>query len=290
MTTELYRREPWLCHTAAVEALGSAGIAVPAEWAQLKRRYDQFVDHIDDPGATLAAEIITPNGGGGDISLLRSLALLDELTHSGTEARVADKVRAQVLEALREIYAPIASSNYRRAADRYDTAADQFARCAALVDVDAGVDQLAALQPGQREAYFDAQRATADLDHALNVLLAAASLAGAPPDVSFVINADVETMGAQIAIATDPGKAHRRRVWEGWNSKGLRCGRWGALLKIGVRLQAAKHPDTPPFPTPQPLFHVFDDHQRLRTWDPEDRKELPRGWIRAQEGWYGSGD
>jgi hypothetical protein len=39
-------------------------------------------------------------------------------------------------------YEPVAQSNYRKAAQRFDGIAEQFIKCANIVDVDAGSDAI----------------------------------------------------------------------------------------------------------------------------------------------------
>jgi len=163
-----------------------------------------------------------------------------ELGNSHTRSRLA---RA-VLPALRAAYAESAAANYASFAKRYDEAAGRLTKCAAVVDITLDADRVVAFDAKQRGAWMDAAVITKEVDRLLAVLVDAATLAG-------IRDADSH-VGTRIAMACDPGTAHRRRVFEAWASKG-RCGKWAALLALGVTLRAATLDGFAPYADPAPI-------------------------------------
>jgi hypothetical protein len=213
-----FTRDPWRAHVSAVEVLRQCGIEPPAPWSALLGRYTHFIELPDAAADRLAAEIVSPNGA--NVSLLRALALVEEIARGGDDSGVNSKVQAAVLRELETLYQPVAQHNYKLSAQRFDAAAKAFTALAGACDAEASGDTLVHASPAARQAWLDAPAAAAALEEALRPLLAAAALAGAPGDVAFISGGtDTATVEHQIAIACDPGKAHRRRVWEAWARK-----------------------------------------------------------------------
>lgn len=119
-----------------------------------------------------------------------------------------------------------------------------------------------------RAAWLDAQQHAATLDQSLTVLVDAANLAGwagATPD-------------RVIPLATEPGNAHRRRVYEVWAKTDGNCRRWSALLALGVEIVAPSDlDDIHAYRAPRPLEtkQVHNGYGiRQVEWDPEDPDNL----------------
>lgn len=282
------RRDLFSCHLASVDTLANAGIEPPKAWTELRARYTDYVELGATAADRLAAEIITPLGA--DLVALRNCAIVDELTITGpAEARVSDTVRTHVLKELQRLYGPAAQQNYDRAAQKFNSLARQFSDCARATDVEADGNSLIHASSAERQAWMDAPTVAGALEESLRPLLAAAVLCGAPPTVAFLGQAsDIITAEHQIAIACVPGKAHRRRVWEGWLTTGRRTGRWGALHAAGVRLKASDRPaDVTPYQRPPKPIPVLDNLNRVRNFDPCDGP-LPKGWRNTIDGWQGA--
>lgn len=286
----IYHREPFAAHVGAVETLAANGIKPPEAWTGLRNRHAEYMQLGNRHAGLLSAEIITGAGDPDHLATLRNLALLDEMATGEAELRINAQVQQAVLEQLQGIYRPCAEFNYRLARERYDELGRRFTLCATGIDVEAGADTLGRSDKRQRQAWFDATEIAPELENALRVLCAAAALAGAPPDVAFLNRStDAATVEYQIAIALDPGKAHRRQTWLAWGTTGGRTGRWGPLAALGVKLQAASRPDrVKPYKRPAQPVQVLDPAGVVRSWDPHDGKP-PAGWKRALQGWYEGG-
>ena len=162
-----------------------------------------------------------------------------KLDNSHTRGRLA---RA-VLPAMQAAYAESAGANYASFAGMYDKAADKLATCASTVDITLDAEKIVGLDAKSRAAWMDAALAAKELDRLFAVLLDAATLAGIP------VAAD---RGSRIALACEPGTAHRRRVYDAWETRS-RCGRWPALLALGVTLRAAPLDGSAPYAEPGPM-------------------------------------
>jgi hypothetical protein len=78
----------------------------------------------------------------------------------------------------------------------------------------------------------------------------------------------------------DPRDLHRRRAWEAWQGgKGRRCGRWSALVALGVRIRAAELDRFAPYRAPAPKEYRIrpgseTTHGHQMCWfDPEDNPQ-----------------
>jgi hypothetical protein len=274
----VYRRDPWNCHTAAMETLRQAGIEPPAEWSALLCRYADYIELGNHAIDRLIAHLVNPTNG-ADLTHLRANALVEEVARAGDDSSINGRVQEAVLRQLVASYATVAQRNYETVARRFNDVAKRFADYCRAVNVEGSPEALLAASPAGREAWLGAPSVSVELEETLRVLLAAAALNGARPDVAFVTAAtDTETQEFQIGLACDPGKAHRRRVWEAWAAKKGRTGRWGALSALGVRLRAAKDPAAAaPYARPEQLRTVVNAGGRLESWDPHDGP-LPPNW------------
>jgi hypothetical protein len=278
-----YRRDTWPAHTRAVGILQDAGIAPPPEWSAVHQRYIKLIELPDEGLDRLANAVIN---GTGDWTELRALAMTEELARSAHDANINEQVQQRVLTELVNLYKAAAPRNYKLAAAKFDTAAAALTAAAKHIDLESPGDQLAAASSAARQAWLDAPSLATELGEALHALCAAAALAGAPPDVAFVTSSadDITTAEHQIGLCADPGKAHRRKVWEAWAITGGRTARWGALHKLGVKLRAASDPVTAFYKRPENLVTVQKPGGRLGQWDPHDG-DLPRGWFPVNVGW-----
>lgn len=285
---QTYSRDRWMTHTGAVATLQGAGIPAPDGWVDLLARFTALAELGDRAADQLAHELIHPSGR--DITSLRAAALAEEIGDNGADAAVTQRVQALVHGQLQALYEPVSKSNYKLAASRFDAAAKRFAAYAHAVDVEADGEALVTLNAAAREGWLEAPGAAAELEAALRPLFAAAALAGAPDDIAFIGGAtDIVTTEFQIAIATDPGKAHRRRVWEAWHHKGgrSRTGRWGALLAHGVTIRAASDPSgAGAYSRPEEFIPVSSAGGRIQNHDPHDGP-IPRGFKQVASGWMG---
>lgn len=281
-----YIRDAFAAHLSAVQTLDAAGISPPAEWRALRDRYSEFVELGSAAMDRLTQQIVNPSGGGVDLVALRANALAEQAGAAEHSAEVNERVRSAVLQKLQELYAPAAQRNYRNAAARYDDAAKRFTDLAKAIDVEADAGALLSADGRQRQAWFDAPAAAAGLEEALRPVLTAAALCGLRPDVGYLTAAtDVATTEIQIALAADPGRAHRRKVWLAWLKTDGRTGRWGALAALGVKLRAAGDPTrVDPYRRPEPMVTCKTPGGKLQNWDRHDGP-LPKGWHPVPVGW-----
>ena len=284
---QTFRRDAFRCHLSAVETLTGAGIHPPAEWTALRDRYAAFIDLGDGGVDRLTAEIIQPSGA--DLVSLRSSALAEEIARNGDNANINQRVQTAVGRELEALYSPGAEKNYKQAAARYDDAATHFTVAAKTVDVEAGGQTLVTCSAPAREYWLCAPALAAELDAARAVLYAAASLCdGVPADVAFATAAsDIDTTEHQIALATDPGKAHRRKVWSAWHATGARTGKWGGLVSLGVKLRAASAATVTPYKRPEKPVSVVGPSGKVEYWDPHDGplQAVRPGFRPVQVGW-----
>ncbi len=281
----LYNRDLFRAHLSAVESLSSAGISPPPEWAALRDRYAAFIEMGNHAVDRLAAEVAKPSGA--DLTLLRNAAMAEELGTAEADASINSRVQAAVLGQLEALYSPVAQRNYRTAAERYNHSAKRFTDAAKTVDVEAAGETLVTATTAQREAWLSGPALAGDLEEALRPLLAAASLAGAPADVAYISGAtDVGTTEYQLALALDPGKAHRRKTWVSWSKTDGRTGKWGALHALGVKLRASDDPRVTPYKRPEQPVAVARPSGQVQYWDPHDGP-LPPRWQPVAVGWVG---
>lgn len=129
--------------------------------------------------------------------------------------------------ALKRAYAETAEANFEAIKTRFDRAASELHKAAAVVDLATPPESIIGKSRAERQAWMDATEVAKQLDDLLVVLTAAASLAGV----------DTKPPGARLALVVDAGSAHRRRVWEAWESPH----RWAALARVeGVTITAAE--------------------------------------------------
>lgn len=232
--------------------------AIAASWG----RY-QAVDHNLAP---LVAEAVLSNSK--DLQTFHVLALaaasISPVETATVRNGVADVVYAEAYKA----YSEVAAEVYEAAAATFNDAAHKFTKAANTVDPETDAGAVVKMTQKDRAAWLDAQQHAATLDQSLTVLTEAANLAGwagATPD-------------RVIPLATNPGDAHRRRVYEAWAKTDGTCRRWSALLALGVEIVAPTDLDDMTAyraPRPMEIKQVHNGYGiRQIDWDPEDPENL----------------
>jgi hypothetical protein len=231
-----------------------------------------WVAATSDPTTADLEDAIIVAIGTGDAGKVEAAMLAAQLA-KGDRSQIRGRIARAVLPALRTAYAATAADNYSAIAKGYDEAAGKLAGCAAAVDITLDAEKIVGLSAKAGTAWMDSATVAAELDGLLAALVGAANLAG----IATVSVAGGPLTGAVIALACDPGTAHRRRVFEAWESRG-RCGRWAALLALGVTLRAADLDGFAPYADPKPL-EVRQQRSgmgvRQVTVDPEDQDYQP---------------
>lgn len=230
-------RDPYWAHIDAVNALAAHGIDAPAEWIELHGRFTRFAATEKPCAARLAAEIVSPTGA--DIELLRAAALAEETATSVDEATVQGAVRSAVTAELVSLYAPLVGKAYKAVAEEFNSTAKRFTDVARVADPELPSDSIVRSDERTRNAWLSGAALAQELDRLTDVVARAAALIGAT-GVDDSYNDDRDLL--LLPLVCDPGKLHRRRVWEAWIATGT-CGRWAALARLGVKLRAHPHPE-----------------------------------------------
>ncbi len=256
--------DPYASHTTAVDVLADAGITPPQEWTALRDNFNQFAsDELTEDVIGQLTDAIAA-GKLKEVPRLHALALGRMAASSQNVASVTNDVKARITRRLFDLYAPVAESNYAKAAQTFDHWAAVFTAAASAVDPESPAEDIVALDDDQRHAWTVAQEAKFQLSASLEVLKAAAKLCGHD-------NADSREYGPPLAC--DTSGHHRRRLWEAWDTTEGRTGRWGALHAMGVTLRAAPLGAIEPYRLPQPMEERWQKvgvgHQRVVV-DPED--------------------
>jgi len=227
-------------YLSSIDALTAQGAIVTDAFEAVRRGWKAA--NSDATTADLEARILEAIviGDAGKVEQAMMAAQLAK----GDRGAIRGRIARAVLPALRAAYAESAAANYASFAVMYDKAAAKLAACASKVDIELPAEKIVGLSASERAGWMDAALAAKEVDRLFAVLVDAATLAG-------IRDAD-SNPGTRIALATDPGTAHRRRVHEAWASKG-RCGRWAALLALGVSLRAAAVDAFTPYGDPAPI-------------------------------------
>ena len=219
-------------HRRRVTELTNAGITPPDEWTKLDQQLTNFLERESPVLEQLTAAVLRGDTDPDELALLRAWALA-ETAMPQSIAKINSRVIAAVETRLFEVYAEHAQNNYRQTAGMFDAAATAFTKAANIVDPEKPAADMVNAAEDQRVAWLAAEQYA----HRLETLVPVLHL---PPNSR---NVRVDTTAAIIALSCDPGTCHRRRVWEAWQTKETRCGRWSALHALGVTLR--------PFPSDQ---------------------------------------
>ena len=251
-------------HVKRVRALEQAGIAPPDEWAAVRRRFSEFLAMKTPARQRLIEAIIDPDGE--DIAVLRAAAF----SEMSIVPAVNHHVKAGVLEVLVQVYAPVSRANYKKVATQFDYAATKFTAAADIVNPEALAESMVTEPQAQRTAWSQAPLHAGKLDALMPAMVAAAELCG------HSIGRD-ERM--QLPLVVDDRGVHRRKLWEAWDYKDARCGRWSVVLAVGAAIRAADLGSLHAYRRPKPLEQKIEQRGGLTITtriDPEDQPNLRR--------------
>ncbi|WP_455834799.1 hypothetical protein [Pseudarthrobacter siccitolerans] len=243
-----------------VAAVTNAGGSVTREYETLAERWNNYITEDHTVADTLAQAFIN----GEPIERVRELSVLAlaELASNVDRATVRNNLDATLYPVLKNEYSKTAAANYETLRAQFNNTAAKFTTAAATADPEADAAGLLQADAKTRTAWLDAAVLAQELSSLIPALAAAAKLAGAR-----VLNND-----DHLPLTTNPGKLHRRRVWEAWAATG-RGGRWAALLKLGATIHAPALEDIKPYRTPAPM-EIKQTHNGQgivqRPHDPED--------------------
>lgn len=217
-----------LDHLAAfnrqVSAVTAAGGTTTATHSAILERHAAAVQPTATAAARLAASILD----GTDSGDLYALALAEE-ADAIRQANVQIKVAEAVYPALRREYSKVAEANWRALADRFNATAAALAEAVKTVDPDTAPESLMDAPTKTRQAWAEAPMRATELDAQIEAMVTAANLHDTR------IGAGQES---RIALTVRTESAHRRRLWEAWETTEGRAHRWAALIKAGVRIGA----------------------------------------------------
>lgn len=254
-------RDPFTEHTRRVRTLEQAGITPPDEWTKVRQRFDEFLA-LKTPCRDRLTQAIT-NPDDADIPVLRAAAFAEATIVPATNHAVKGAVYAKLVE----VYSPVARSNYKKVATRFNDAATNFTAAADVVNPETAAEAMVTAPEASRTAWSQAPLHAGRLDALMPALIAAAELCG----VSIVKD---ERM--QLPLVVDDRGSHRRRLWEAWNHKDGRCGRWTAILATGAAIKAADLANLHPYALPRPL-ETSQEHRAGMVFsvvrDPDDTPE-----------------
>lgn len=261
-----------------IDELAAHGAPVPKKLDAVRSAWDAVGLDADSAYQRLAEAI-----AGGRVDDVPELLMMVAVAQGGNVTDIKDAIANRVRDALVSIWGTEgAKPAYAKIAADFDAVAVKLTGCAAIVDVRATSDALVRDRASKREteAWLAAREYAAELDRLLPVLATAAELLPIPTVKRMTSGEDSTPSDWLLALACDPGDAHRRRVWEAWQSHE----RWAALLALGVKLRA--HPDPESFtvygrPLPTEVVQKVTRTQGVRgvrqhRIDPEDALHAER--------------
>jgi hypothetical protein len=247
-------------HLQCVDVLKNAGVEIPQLWEQTRARFDE----VDATGEIMLNRLIAAVLGDtdGDLPALYSAAVSEGLWENSD--RVREPLRHHTVARLEEVFQPLRAKAYGAVANRFNSAARQFADCARAVDPEATADEVIRLPAKQQRCWREAREHAAVMDKSLEPLRCAALLCGSLGEVAGTAF-DAPTLLIPLVIE-NIGSLHRRQVWRCWENfvpaqappikpmttKNMRepeqpnpgrTGKWGKLLGINAVLRAHPHPD-----------------------------------------------
>ena len=249
-------------HVKRVRALEQAGIAAPPEWTAVRERFDLFLGMRTPCRDRLTMAVICPESD-EDLTLLRAAAFAE----ASVVPTINHAVKSGVYVELVNLYSPAAKSNYRKVAAQFDDAATKFTAAADVVNPEALAESMVTESQAQRTAWSQAPLHAGKLDALMPALIAAAELCG--PSI-------VRDERMQLPLVVDDRGVHRRKLWEAWDYKDARCGRWSAILAVGAAIRAADLSSLHAYRRPKPLEQKIEQRGGLTittTIDPEDQPE-----------------
>ena len=261
-------------HRARVARIAEHGGTVPAAYRKAEQRWDAWIEASNDQPLAALTNAYADGADEDTLATLRAAALITETATAPQLATVRNSVAPAAYAALRAAYAPQAVKNYTKLAEQYNSTAAEFVRLADIIDPESDARNLVSADEDTRRAWLEVEMIAGKLDALAPILADAAQLAGT----------SIDSKPALIGLLADPKSAHRRRVYEAWNSNG-RCGRWSALIALDVDLRAADLDEHRPYREPRPLEvqHIRGNiGVRSVTIDPED--DDPTANVQLRDG------
>jgi hypothetical protein len=263
-----YNDDRYYDHTQLLGALLDANLPAPEAWSELRLRYENFLALQYPVLEKLISAVV--NGDNDDVGGLRALAMAEQFAQSGGQP--AEALRVAVTTKLREIYADVAADNYQAIAKKYNDAAQRFTDAANLVDVEADASSMLTAPDKSRKAYLDAESYSNAISRLVPALAASATLL---TGIDFALSNEM----ILLPLCINTTNQHRRRAWEGWNTKGTRTNRWGALHRNGIQIVANPDPASiTDYALPRPFIqHREPTRERgvyeISIVDPEDNPD-----------------
>lgn len=247
-------------HLADVDLVTSAlGVTMNKPYRDLRARWENH-DTAESYADQYVAALVTGDTK-ADLPLLRAMAISIASTLPTHAATIENYAKACVERKLLELYAPESAKIYGLAAQHLNEAVTKFLGCTAIVDVTQPAENLIDATDVVRAAWLNALLASSGIDTAVDVLSAAARLAGHP----------VTTHEEVLPLIASTAGIHRRVLWTAYESES-RCGRWPALSQI-TEIKAAELP-VEPYRRPEPVRTEYRRNERglnvAVTVDPED--------------------
>ena len=229
----------------ATSALVDAGYDVPSELSTALDTCEELTDFY-------LAGMSTPTPAdyekailSGDVDGLRTM-----LTQLGTAKAVEQPIRAEAVNYVKQIIAPrlrrmytdAVKSLWTKLVTDFNATADKFMSHADTTDINAPAEELVGKPQREQKAWLDSLNLTVRLDELAALIERAAVDIGYPARslrvnrIGLAQDAHSENTAAGLFIA--PRDASNKDVYTAWTSPEHRCGRWGALLDIGVGIVA----------------------------------------------------
>lgn len=250
-----------LCRDAD-EAEANGG-QVTARLDALRTAWRTFLGH--EPGGTAALVAAVRDGADpAHVGPAYIAALAGYAPHPETVAAIRQDVATALLPEVRAEFDKAAPANYETARAAYDKAAAALVKALEVVDPDADPASLMSAPEATRKAWGAVDVLTAALDEAAARLTSAARHVG-------IDTTDAGTVALHCQPHGREGDA-RRAVWAAWDEPAGRGGRWAALHRLGIKLEAPKAADHKPYRRPKPIetrYLKTDLGLRRVDYDPE---------------------
>ncbi len=221
-----------------VDALAAYGVKVPEGFTKVRTAWDAVSLNPDLMQRKLAEAVAA-----GRVDEVPELLTAVAISRNTNLPEIRKAVAGDARKAMVSIWrSEAAEAAYEKIAAAFNAEARKLTECASIVNVMASAESIVRdrLDKEQHDAWLSARQHAARLDELLEPLRIAGELLPIPSNQRQWGLLDGKMHDWLLALTVDPGVAHRRKVWSAWESRG-ECGRWGALLDLGVVLRA--HPD-----------------------------------------------
>lgn len=239
-------RRPGERFTANLRILTTAGISPPKEISEVRERFEAFRRSVFEHGAL--EQVIATLTAGKDVDpLMWAAAVADVSTNDQAKNDALDRVRASVTKHLADLYRPVALSNYRAVASKFDAAAKHFVTAVSVVDPNTDAALVVSMSDTERKAWQQAELHAAELDRILPALRAAAELAGHNlTDIELTVDpGDLDSKTIEDCWDISAAESHNANMLrQGFTVTvtNTRCGRWSALHTAGAAIRALPLP------------------------------------------------